>query len=185
MDRDPAEGPGGRRVEALHPPDYGIGHRALAKILANAEPPGYQMAEIRRKPVLGPHPGHHRADPGRRQRGPAQAAPHGPRIFERLRDEYGYTGCYSQVRRRAAAKRTPRRPSSRSAIRRATPSSTSARPPSRSPACAPRPRWASSRCPIRTRTSSVRLSERVHRDLPGRPRGRLRVLRRRAGADLL
>ena len=35
--------------------DYGIGHQALAKILANAEPPGYQMAEIRRKPVIGPH----------------------------------------------------------------------------------------------------------------------------------
>jgi hypothetical protein len=35
--------------------DYGIGHQALAKILANAEPPGYQMAENRRKPVLGRH----------------------------------------------------------------------------------------------------------------------------------
>ena len=34
--------------------DYGIGHQPLAKILANAEPPGYQMAEERRKPVLGP-----------------------------------------------------------------------------------------------------------------------------------
>ena len=58
--------------------DYGIGHQALAKILANAEPPGYQMAEIRRKPVLGPHLATIDADPGRRQRGPAQAAPHGP-----------------------------------------------------------------------------------------------------------
>jgi hypothetical protein len=35
--------------------DYGIGHQALAKILAKAEPPGYQMSEIRRKPVIGPH----------------------------------------------------------------------------------------------------------------------------------
>ena len=25
--------------------DYGIGHQALAKILANPEPPGYQMCE--------------------------------------------------------------------------------------------------------------------------------------------
>src|SRR5271168_4458861 len=35
--------------------DYGIGHQALARILANPEPPGYQMAEVRRKPVIGPH----------------------------------------------------------------------------------------------------------------------------------
>ena len=34
--------------------DYGVGHQALAKILANPEPPGYQMSESRRKPVLGP-----------------------------------------------------------------------------------------------------------------------------------
>ena len=34
--------------------DYGIGHQALAKILANPEPPGYQMAVVRRKPVIGP-----------------------------------------------------------------------------------------------------------------------------------
>lgn len=57
--------------------DYGIGHQALGKILANAEPPGYQMAEVRRKPVPGP-PGNHRPDPDRRQGGPAQAAPHRP-----------------------------------------------------------------------------------------------------------
>jgi len=34
--------------------DYGIGHQALARILANTEPPGYQLAEVRRKPVIGP-----------------------------------------------------------------------------------------------------------------------------------
>ena len=33
----------------------GFGHQALAKILANTEPPGYQTADIRRKPVFGPH----------------------------------------------------------------------------------------------------------------------------------
>ena len=35
--------------------DYGIGHQALAKILAKPEPPGYQMSQARRKPVLGPY----------------------------------------------------------------------------------------------------------------------------------
>jgi hypothetical protein len=33
--------------------DYGIGYRALVKIDANAAPPGFQMPEARRKPVLG------------------------------------------------------------------------------------------------------------------------------------
>ena len=37
--------------------DYGIGHQALAKILANPEPPGHQMAESRKQPVLGPYLG--------------------------------------------------------------------------------------------------------------------------------
>jgi transposase len=77
--------------------EYGIGHQALAKILANPEPPGYQMAEARRKPVLGPFLGvideilaaDHEAPP--KQRHTAR------RIFERLGAEYGYTGCYSQV----------------------------------------------------------------------------------------
>ena len=103
------------------------------------------------------------------------------RIFERLRDEHGYTGCYSQVQ--TAVQRpssTRRRPSSRSAIRPATPSSTSARPWSRSPASACKAALAVITLPYSDTYFLVRLSARVHRDLPGRPRGRLRVLRRRA-----
>ena len=35
--------------------DYKMGSAALEKILSHPEPPGYQMAEVRRKPVIGPH----------------------------------------------------------------------------------------------------------------------------------
>ena len=77
--------------------DYGIGHQALAKILANAEPPGYQMAEARRKPVLGPHLATIEQILADDKEAPPKQRHTARRIFERLRDEYGYTGCYSQV----------------------------------------------------------------------------------------
>src|SRR5271167_3773039 len=77
--------------------DYGIGHQALAKILANAEPPGYQMAEIRRKPVLGPHLATIEQILADDKEAPPKQRHTARRIFDRLRNEYGYTGCYSQV----------------------------------------------------------------------------------------
>jgi transposase len=77
--------------------DYGIGHQALAKILARAEPPGYQMAEIRRKPVIGPHLATIEEILADDKEAPPKQRHTARRIFERLRDEHGYTGCYSQV----------------------------------------------------------------------------------------
>jgi transposase len=77
--------------------DYGIGHQALAKILANAEPPGYQMAEIRRKPVLGAHLATIDRILADDKAAPPKQRHTARRIFDRLRDEHGYTGCYSQV----------------------------------------------------------------------------------------
>jgi transposase len=77
--------------------DYGIGHQALAKILANAEPPGYQMAEIRRKPVIGPHLATIDQILADDKEAPPKQRHTARRIFERLRDEHGYGGCYSQV----------------------------------------------------------------------------------------
>jgi transposase len=77
--------------------DYGIGHQALAKILANAEPPGYQMKGIRRQPVLGPHLATIEAILADDKAAPPKQRHTARRIFDRLRDEYGYTGCYSQV----------------------------------------------------------------------------------------
>jgi transposase len=77
--------------------DYGIGHKALAKILANAEPPGYQMKEVRRQPVLGPHLATIDQILADDKAAPPKQRHTARRIFDRLRDEYGYTGCYSQV----------------------------------------------------------------------------------------
>ncbi len=77
--------------------DYGIGHQALAKILANPEPPGYQMSGIVGSPCSGPTwPSIDEILDDDREAPPKQRHT-ARRIFERLRDEYGYTGCYSQV----------------------------------------------------------------------------------------
>jgi transposase len=83
--------------------DYGIGHQALAKILANPEPPGYQMSEARRKPVLGPYLGVIDEILAADREAPPKQRHTARRIFERLRDEYGYGGCYSQVQAAVAS----------------------------------------------------------------------------------
>ncbi len=85
--------------------DYGIGHQALAKILGNVEPPGYQMAEARRKPVLGRHLATIDQILADDKEAPPKQRHTARRIFDRLRDEYGYTGCYSQVQRAVAQAR--------------------------------------------------------------------------------
>jgi len=82
--------------------DFGIGHQALAKILTNPEPPGYRITGSRPKPVLGAFlavidqilEDDRTAPP--KQRHTAR------RIFERLRDEYGYTGGITQVQEAVA-----------------------------------------------------------------------------------
>src|SRR4051812_8761353 len=78
--------------------EYEIHWRTLTKILSHAEPPGFRLKAPRVKPKLGPFlPVIHqileadRAAP-RKQRHTAE------RIFQRLRDEHGYTGCASIVR---------------------------------------------------------------------------------------
>jgi transposase len=77
--------------------DYGIGHQALARILANPEPPGYQLSEVRRKPVIGPFLGVIDEILVADKEAPPKQRHTARRIHQRLRDEYGYTGCYSQV----------------------------------------------------------------------------------------
>ena len=55
------------------------------------------MAEARQKPVLGPHLGAIDQILADDQEAPPKQRHTARRIFERLRAEYGYTGCYSQV----------------------------------------------------------------------------------------
>ncbi len=84
--------------------DYRVGSAALEKILANAEPVGYRQSVARPKPKLAAFVGVIEEILETDKTAPAKQRHTARRIFERLRDEYGYTGCASQVR--AAVART-------------------------------------------------------------------------------
>ena len=82
--------------------DEGISYKTLEKVLSHSEPPGYRRAAPYPEPKLGPYVARieeilasDKALP-KKQRHTAQ------RIFERLRDEAGYTGGYTQVREKVA-----------------------------------------------------------------------------------
>jgi transposase len=89
--------------------DYGVSARTLEKILANAEPPGYRQSTPRPKPVLGQFLGVIEEILLADRDAPAKQRHTAKRIFERLRDEHGYTGCSSQVRAQVAAARRRQR----------------------------------------------------------------------------
>jgi transposase len=82
---------------------YGLHWDTLAKILEHAEPPGYRRTAPRPRPKLDPFLGIiHQILEGdkkapRKQRHTAR------RIFERLRDEHGYTGGLTIVKEAVAA----------------------------------------------------------------------------------
>ncbi|MBC8159346.1 MAG: IS21 family transposase, partial [Alphaproteobacteria bacterium] len=71
---------------------FGIDRKTVAKILAHSEPPGYQRSQAPKRPKLGPFTDiidrilEDDRTVQRKQRHTAK------RIFERLRDEHGFTG---------------------------------------------------------------------------------------------
>lgn len=78
--------------------EFGLSRKTVRKMLAYAVPPGYQRQQPVRRPKLGPWQGsidtileEDKSRP-RRQRHTAK------RIFERLREEHGYTGGYTIVK---------------------------------------------------------------------------------------
>jgi len=73
--------------------DYNIGSAALEKILANSEPPGYRQSAARPKPRLGQFLGVIDEILEADKTAPPKQRHTARRIYERLRDEYGYTGC--------------------------------------------------------------------------------------------
>lgn len=79
--------------------EEGIHWETLKKILENSQPPGYRMKRERPQPKIGPYLSRIKQilqddrHVHKKQRHTAK------RIFERLRDEDGYTGGYSQVKR--------------------------------------------------------------------------------------
>ncbi len=80
--------------------DYGIHFRTLQKILENPEPPGYRQRKPRAKGKIGPFlPVIEEiltADKDRKV--PKKQRHTAKRIFDRLRDEYGYEGGYTAVK---------------------------------------------------------------------------------------
>jgi len=85
--------------------NYRIGSEALEKILANPEPPGYRQRVPRPKPQLGQFLGVIDEILEADKTAPPKQRHTARRIFERLRDEYGYAGCSSQVRAAVARAR--------------------------------------------------------------------------------
>src|ERR1035441_3113799 len=108
--------------------DYRISARTLEKILANAEPPGYRQRITRPRPMLGQFLPVIDEILDADKSAPPKQRHTAKRIYERLRDEYGYTGCSSQVREELHGEISiPRRSSSRPRTRRDMASSISAR----------------------------------------------------------
>ena len=79
--------------------EEGIHWETLKKILTHSQPPGYRMKQERPQPKIGPYLGRIKQilqedkHVHKKQRHTAK------RIFERLRDEDGYTGRYTQVKK--------------------------------------------------------------------------------------
>jgi transposase len=85
--------------------EYGIGYRTLEKILSHPEPPGYRQGAAREKTKVGPFVGVIEQILITDREAPPKQHHTAKRIFERLRDEYGYTGGITQVKEAVAAHR--------------------------------------------------------------------------------
>jgi transposase len=85
--------------------DYRISAEVLEKILAHPEPPGYRQSVPRPKPKLGQFLPVIDEILEADKTAPLKQRHTAKRIYERLRDEYGYTGCSLQVRRAVSRSR--------------------------------------------------------------------------------
>lgn len=81
---------------------YGLGWATLERILANVEPPGYRQAGARPKTKIGPFLGVIEEILKTDRDAPPKQRHTAKRIFERLRDEYGYAGGITQVKEAVA-----------------------------------------------------------------------------------
>jgi transposase len=85
--------------------DYKVSWDVLAKILANPEPPGYTVRTERPKTKLGPYTAVIDQILDDDRFAPPKQRHTAKRIYERLRDEYGYAGSEVTVRRYVGAHR--------------------------------------------------------------------------------
>lgn len=78
--------------------EYGLHFRTLQKILDHPDPPGYRMRAPRAKRKIGPFLTVLHDILEKDKKAPKKQRHTGKRIFERLRDEYGYEGGYTAVK---------------------------------------------------------------------------------------
>ena len=83
--------------------EYGIHWDTLRKILEHAEPPGYRRTAPRPRPKLDPFLGVIQQILRDDKKAPRKQRHTTRRIFERLRDEHGYTGGLSILKEAVAA----------------------------------------------------------------------------------
>lgn len=86
----------------------GCSRKTVRKALAHAEPPPYQLSSPRPTPVLDPVRALIEAMLAEDEHAPPKQRHTAAQVFRRLRDEHGYSGSYSTVRRHVADQR-PRR----------------------------------------------------------------------------
>jgi transposase len=77
---------------------FGIDRGTVGKMMASPAPPGYRRQMPVRRPKLADHEGFFEQVLTDDERAPAKQRHTARRIFERLRDERGFDGCYSTVR---------------------------------------------------------------------------------------
>ena len=98
MDRDPAEGPGRRaRRSAPSTVTTGSAIRPWPRSWPTPSLPAIRWPRSAGSPCIGPHLATIEQILADDKEAPPKQRHTARRIFERLRDEYGYTGCYSQV----------------------------------------------------------------------------------------
>jgi transposase len=83
--------------------EYRLGWWTLEKILANPEPPGYRRSAPRGKPKVGEFLAVIDEILEKDRTAPSKQKHTAKKIFERLRNEYGYTGGITQVKEAVAA----------------------------------------------------------------------------------
>jgi transposase len=78
--------------------EFRLHWKTLRKILDHPEPPGYRQARPRPKPKLGPYLAVLHQILGDDKKAPKKQRHTAKRVFERLRDEYGYPGGLTAVK---------------------------------------------------------------------------------------
>ena len=78
--------------------EFGLSRETVRKMLAYAVPPGYQRQQPIKRPRLGPWLGVIDAILADDKQRPAKQRHTAKRIFDRLRDEHGFTGGYTIVK---------------------------------------------------------------------------------------